>query len=277
MSKSTKKPELIMVDNHAHTRLMLTDLHKVNVKNISKQKNNKMLAYLHLLVEDILVFRDNFDSDIYFSMDDYGVGIELDISYPYYTDPIYLYFSFDRPASIETLAAVLSDVSSDDHNWCSKEDIEIYLDCSVSLDNELMLSDCKPLHIDYGRKLMNNVKLVDSAFFFENRLINTYYNHSTIYSNVHVESSPFNFMVLRTDSDEPYIVIRSPFVKVDIQSESIAVEFNELNKFIFSSSCNFERDLTTIQYFIKSFISKNKDEEIVDLKNEILLLEMELI
>lgn len=277
MSKSTKKPELIMVSNHAHTRLMLTDLKTVNVENVSKQKNNKMLAYLHFLVDDILVFREDYEVDVYFGIDNYGVTIELDDSYPYYTDPIYLHFPFDRPASIETLAAVLSDVSSDNHNWDSKEDIEIYLDCSVSFDNELMLSDCKPLHIDYGRKLMSNVKLVDKAFFFENRLINTYYNNPRIYANVKVESSPFSFLVLSTESNEPYIVIRSAFANVNIRSDSIAVEFNESNKFTFSSSSNVERDLTMLQYFIKAFFEKQKNDEIYDLKSELLLLEMETI
>jgi len=277
MSKSRKKPELIMVDNHAHTRLMLTDLRTVNVENVSKQKNNKMLAYLNLLVDDILVFREDYELDVYFAVDSYGVSLELDKSYPYYVDPVYIYFSFDRPASIETLAAVLSDIYSDNHNWNSKEDIEIYLDCSISFDNELMLSDIKPLHIDYGRKLMSNVRLVDSAFFFENRLINTYYNNSTIYTNVKVESSPFSFRVLSTESDEPYIVIRSSFAYINIQADFISVEFNESNKFTFSSSSNFDRDLTMFQYFIKAFFEKQKDDEVSDLKSEILLLEMESI
>lgn len=278
MAKS-KETEIITLSNNNNHTVMLTDLRNVNIKEISKQKNNRMSAYLNLLVDDIYLFRGDYELDVEISISDMNMSIVLDSSYPFYYDSIFLYFDLKEKASQAALAKALSDIDTDDSSeWGSKSDVSLYLDCSIGEDHELMLSDYRPMYIDYGRQLLRNVKMIDQALYFDNHLVTAFYQNTfrTDYK-IMVENSSFKFLIRGADNSFPVIKLESPFLFVTIHHAHIEIHFNNLNTFNFSTSTNFERDLNMTQMFIRTFIEKDKDHDIHDLKSELLLLEMAVI
>lgn len=89
-----KDENLLMLSNNDNHTIMLTDLKRVNIKGMSKQKNNRMLAYFDLLVEDMLIYDGDFELDVEISLgaDHMFMGLMLGKSYPYYNDCIFLSF-----------------------------------------------------------------------------------------------------------------------------------------------------------------------------------------
>lgn len=278
MAKSKDNEIILLSNNDSHT-VMLTDLRNVNIKDISKQKNNRMSAYLNLLVDDIYLFRGDYKLNIEISISDMNMSITLDSSYPYYYDTIFLYFDLKVKASQAALAKALSDIDTDDsYAWGSKDQVNLYLDCSIGEEHELMLSDYSPMYIDYGRQLLRNVKLIDQALYFDNNLVTAFYQNTILTEDtIMVKNSSFKFLIRGADNSLPVIKLESPFLFITINHTHIEIHFNNLNIFNFSTSANFERDLNMTQMFIRTFIEKDKDHDIQDLKSELLLLDMAVI
>jgi hypothetical protein len=278
MTKSKKDHDLIILDDNRSYDIMLTDLRRVNISGISKQKNNKMLGYLNLLVDDIYVFRGDYPLSVVISVTNSSsiMSVELDNSYPYYLDPIYLCFDLKKTASIELLAKTLSNLDDEENNdWGHKEEISYYIDCSLGYHHEFMLSSFRPMYIIYGQKLMNNIKLVDKALYFNDRLFNGFYdNNVATGEKITIINSSFSLFVYGESPDKPYIVVESSFLRIKVQHDKINITFDDANTISFTSSNNFERDVNMLKGFIQYFIEKNKDEDINDLKSELLLLDM---
>lgn len=278
MAKSKKDDELIMLSNHDNHTIMLTDLCRVNIEGISKQKNNRMLAYFDLLVDDLLIYNGDFELDVEISMspDNMFMSIMLEKSYPYYDDYIFLYFDLKEKASIQNLAIALSNLDTDNReHWDDKDDIVKYIDCSFGYDHELMLSDYPPMTIEYGCGLMRNVRLVDKALYFENQLVKTFRDNNITSNGISIDSSSFTFTMQGTK--EPDIFVNSAYLDIRIENDGVKFTFDKDNTFTFTTTTNFERDFNMLQMFIKMFIEKKKDYDIHDLKSELLLIEMETI
>ena len=276
MAKSKKDIDIIILSNHELQSLMLTDLRRVNIQGVSKQKNNRMLAYLNLLVDDIYLFDGDFELDVEISISDMNMSIMLEKSYPYYTDSIFLCFDLQLKASNQMLSDALSDVStSDDSDWDDKFDVHFYIDLSFGYDHELMRSDFPPMYIEYGCGLMNNVRLVDKVLYLENQLVESFCkNNIQTSSAIKINASSFNFTIQGTKT--PVIFLNSTYLDVRIANDCLKFTFDKNNTFTFTTS-NFERDCNMLQLFVKSFIGKTKDYDIHDLKSELLLIEMESI
>ena len=279
MAKSKEDDELIMLSNHDNYTVMLTHLRRVNIEGISKQKNNRMLAYFDLLVDDLLIYNGDFELDVEISMspNDMFMSIMLEKSYPYYEDCIFLCFDLKEKASIQSLARALSNIDTDDReHWDDKDDIVKYIDCSFGYDHELMLSDYPPMTIEYGCGLMRNVRLVDKALYFENQLVKTFHDNNIHTGNdIRIDSSSFTFTMQGTR--EPDIFVNSAYLDIRIENDGVKFTFDKDNTFTFTTTTNFERDFNMLQMFIKMFIEKKKDHDIHDLKSELLLIEMETI
>lgn len=278
MTKLKKDENLLMLSNHNNHTIMLTDLKRVNIEGISKQKNNRMLAYFDLLVDDILIYDGDFELDVEISMsaDNMFMSIMLEKSYPYYRDSIFLCFDLKEKASVETLARSLSNVDTiDNEHWENKDDVVKYIDCSFGYDHELMRSDYPPSLIEHGSRFMNNIRMVDQALYFDNSLIQTFYNNITPGDEIRISGTSFDFRLYCLN--EIKVSIESPFLAVIIDDSMIKVNFDLHNSFSFTTSKNFERDLCMFKFFIQSYIEKMKDCDVHDLKSEILLLEMAAI
>lgn len=281
MTKSRKDENLLLLSNNDNHTIMLTDLKRVNIKGMSKQKNNRMLAYFDLLVDDILIYDGDFELDVEISLgaDHMFMSIMLEKSYPYYNDCIFLSFDLKEKASVHILAKALSNVDTvDGDDWGSKDDIHRYIDCSLGYEHELFLSDYPPMDIEKGRNMKRNVKLIDEAFFFNNNLMNTFQqNNIATVASVSVAESSFNFSLHCFSQRTPFINVKSPFVEIKIEHDKISIHFNDFDGLKLTTSNNFKRDLNLIQFFLKSFIEKRKDYDLDDLKSELLLFDMETI
>lgn len=281
MKKSNHSDDILLLSNNDNHTVMLTDLKRINIEGFSKQKNNKMSAYLHLLVDDIYLFNGDFELGIEISLSENSqfMGIMLEQSYPYYRDCIFVSFDLKVKASNQALSEALDAIDTDDADgWGDKGDITRYIDCSIGDSHELMLNDYMPVYIEYGCQLNRNLKLVDQALYFDNNLVKTFYaNNIPAISNINIPHSSFLFSLYGIDNSMPVIAIESPFLLIKISNKIIEVIFGDFNKLLFTTTDNFQRDLNMIKLFTKSFIEKTKDHDIDDLKSEILLMDMEHI
>lgn len=279
MAKSKKDDEIIMLSNNNDYTIMLTDLRRVNIKKFSKKKNNRMLDYFNLLVDDLLIYNGDFELDVEISLnaDDMFMTIMLEKSYPYYDDCIFICFDLKEKASIQTLAKALSNVDTyEQDHWYDKEDIVKFIDCSFGYDHELMLNDHPPMFIETGCELMRNVRLVDQALYFDNQLVKTFQDYKIQTDNdIRIKSSSFTFTMRGTRN--PDVFVNSVYLDIRIENDSMQFTFDKDNTFTFTTTTNFERDFNMLQMFIKMFIEKKKNHDIHDLKSELILLDMEAI
>lgn len=277
MPKSKKDDEIIMLSNNNNHTIMLTDLRRINIKKFSKKKNNRMLDYFNLLVDDILIYNGDFELEVEISLnaDNMFMTVMLEKSYPYYDDGIFIHFDLKENASIQTLAKALSNVDTyEQDHWYDKEDIVKFIDCSFGYDHELMLSDYPPMLIEIGCQLMRNVCLVDQALYFDNQLVKTFQSYNIQTDNdIRIESSSFTFTMRGTRN--PDVFVNSVYLDIRIENDGMKFTFDKDNTFTFTTTTNFERDFNMLQTFIKMFIEKNKDHDIHDLKSELILLDME--
>ena len=133
--------------------------------------------------------------------------------------------------------------------------------------------------IDDGWKLLETIKILEHALFFDNELTSIYYQHS-IFKNMNT----FSFLHVDHQKSELSLEMASKHplnLEIQISVYNLAFLFGKKNgcyeNFTWLRTDNMEYDILMVRQFFIIYLEKALGYKITDLKREIQLIEMETI
>lgn len=243
-----------LVMNNARYLCEIDELRYQKVLFVGTEANQKISAYLSMIVDDILVFGEHFETEVSLSVNNNMFTIEMTKSYPFVGSYIELKFDLNKPVDINNISSQLDELRK---HHIYLERVNYY----VSLD--------------VGKKFLNRIDIIEKALGYDGRLKDVYLNRS-IYKTKE-KFSFFDFEVKNRSFLELTLHSSETDMTIEIESNYIFIGFSDYDKFSWTFTDDEASDVSIIRKMFIIYLEKKLDKKILDLKREIQLIEMEHI
>lgn len=243
-----------LVMNHARYLCNLDELRYQKVLFIGNESNQKISEYLNMIVDDILVFGEHFETEFSLNVEDDMFTIEMTRSYPFVGQFIELKFDLNEPVDIKNISSQLDELRRH-HNYLD------HVNYYVSLDS--------------GKQFLKRIDIIEKALDYDGGLKDVYFNRS-IYKSKE-KFSFFEFEVKNRSFLELTLQSAETDITIEIESNYIFIGFSDCDRFSWTFTDDETSDASIIRKMFIIYLEKKLNKKIVDLKREIQLIEMEHI
>lgn len=226
----------------------------------TEEQNNKLSEYLNFIADDLTSLGLNHDIQYCILSHPKIFKLEMWLSYPFLKTYVTLKLDIEKPFNPEMIIRQLDELTNNQVQDCSAN-------CFVRLSD--------------GQRFLETISILDNVLCCAGEIQFLYTNYALYNRTSHRTFSFFNVSVHSSELILEFESKRGTQINIQISQNSLSFKFNksseELECFTWKRTADIDYDTKMIQRLFIMYFEKIRGYEIIDLKREFQLIEMEII